>query len=63
MQNEHELIFRTEEEYNEYVRRALEESEREAADPNMVWIPWRESLREGDVLLRELERNRAAKSA
>ena len=58
-----ELIFKTQEEYNEYVRKALEESEREAADPNTRWIPWREVLQEGDAYLRELERHYAAKSA
>ena len=58
-----ELFFHSEEEYLEYVRLALEESEREAADPNTRWIPWRESVREGDVFLRDLERRRVAKSA
>ena len=57
------LIFRTEEEYRDYVLKELEDSEREAADPNTVWIPWREVLREGDTLLRELGSHRAAKSA
>jgi len=59
----HELVFRNEEEYNAYVLKALEESEREAADPNTRWIPWREVLREGDAYLRELERRYAAKRA
>jgi len=58
-----ELFFHSEEEYLEYVRLALEESEREAADPNTRWIPWRESIQEGDAFLRELERRRVAKSA
>jgi hypothetical protein len=58
-----ELVFHNEEEYLEYVRLALEESEREAADPNTRWMPWKESVREGDVFLRELERHRVAKSA
>ena len=58
-----ELFFREEEEYLAYVRLALEESEREAADPATRRIPWRESVQEGDVFLRELERRRAAKSA
>ena len=61
MQNQ--PVFRSQEEYLEYVRLALEESEREAADPNTRWIPWRESVREGDALLLELERRRVAKSA
>ena len=56
-------VFRSEEEYLAYVLKELEESEREAADPNTVWIPWREVLREGDAFLRELEYHRAAKSA
>jgi len=63
MRMQDQLVFRSEEEYNAYVLRELEESEREAADPNTRWIPWRESVREGDAFLRELERRRAAKSA
>ena len=55
--------IRTQEQYDEYVRKALEEAEREAADPNTRWIPWREVLQEGDAYLCELERRYAAKSA
>ena len=58
-----EMVFHNEEEYLEYVRQALEESEREAADPDTKWMTWEESMREGDALLRELERRGAAKSA
>ena len=58
-----ELTFRSEEEYRAYVLKELEDSEREAADPNTKWIPWREVLREGDAYLRELDRRYTAKSA
>ena len=58
-----DIIFRNEEEYNAWVLQMLEESEREAADPNVRRITWEESVREGDAFLHELERRRAAKSA
>ena len=58
-----EPIFRSQEEYDAWVLRELEESEREAADPNTKWIPWKVAMREGDAFLRELERRYAAKSA
>jgi len=59
----HDLIFRSQEEYDAYVLKELEESEREAADPNTKWVTWEAAMREGDTLLRELERRYAAKSA
>ena len=55
--------IRTEAEYREYVRRALEESEIEAADPNTKWIPLDEFLREAEEYLYELECRYLAKSA
>ena len=44
-------MFRNEEEYRAYVLKELEESEREAADPNTRWVTWEDSLSEGDALL------------
>ena len=58
-----ELVFRTEEEYNEYVRRALEESEREAADPNVKRIAWEEFRKEVEAYFSEMENRALAKSA
>ena len=58
-----ELVFRNEEEYKAYVLKALEESEREAADPNTRWIPLDEFLREAEEYLYEMDRRHLAKSA
>ena len=60
---QHQLVFNSQEEYDAYVRKELEDSEREAADPNTKWVTWEEAIREGDALLRELESRYAAKSA
>ena len=53
----------TEEEYREYVRKALEESEQEAADPNTKWITEEEFLAWAEEWLYALESNYAAQSA
>ena len=53
----HDLTFHSQEEFDEYVRKALEESEREAADPNVKAIPWEEHMREAEAYLKELERH------
>jgi len=47
----------------QYVRRELDEAQREAADPKTKWISADEMLREGEALLNEMESQRAAKSA
>ena len=57
------LVFRNEEEYNCYIRKALEESECEAADPNVRKIPLEEFLKEAEAYLYALERRRTPKSA
>ena len=51
------------EDYKEYVRRALEESEREAADPNTKWITEEEFDIWAEGWLYALENRYAAKSA
>ena len=53
----------TQEEYDQYVRKALEEAEREAADPNTRWITWEEFREEVEAKLYELGCYTAAKSA
>jgi len=58
-----EPIFRNEEEYNAYVLQCLEESEREAADPNVKRITWEEHRREVEALLYELGCYSVPKSA
>ena len=35
-------VFRSQEEYDAYVLKELEDSEREAADPNTKWVTWEE---------------------
>jgi len=62
MQDKFAMIH-TEEEYKEYVRKALEESEREAADPNMRWITWEEFREAVEAKLYELGCYSSAKSA
>ena len=61
MQNE--PVFRTEDEYRAYVLKELEDSEREAADPNTKWVTWEEHRREVEALLYELGCYSIAKSA
>jgi len=61
MQNE--PVLRAEEEYREYVRRALEESEREAADPNVQRITWEEFRKEVEAYFYKMENRTLAKSA
>jgi len=56
-------VFRSQEEYDEYVRKALEESEIEAADPNTRWITWEEFREAVEAKLYELGCYSAAKSA
>ena len=56
-------VIRTEEEYKEYVRLALEESEREAADPNVKRITWEEFRKEVEAYFYEMENRTLAKSA
>ena len=58
-----EMMFNSEAEYKEYVRQALEESEREAADPNTKRISWEEFRREVDAYFNEMESGAMAKSA
>jgi len=58
-----ELVFSSEDEYNAWVIEQLEESEREAADPNTQWITWEEHRREVEALLYELGCYSVAKSA
>ena len=58
-----ELIFHSEEEYNAYVLKELEDASREAADPNTKWIPLDEFLREAEEYVCELENRRIARSA
>jgi hypothetical protein len=49
--------------WRQYVRRELEDAQREAADPNTQWVSADDMLREGEALLYEMECQRAAKSA
>ena len=56
----HDLIFHSQEEFDEYVRRALEESEREAAEPNVTWEEFREQV---EAYFYEMERRASSKSA
>jgi len=58
-----EMVFNSEEEYRAYVRRELEDSLREAADPNTKWISWEESSKEAEALLYELGCYSSAHSA
>jgi len=60
---EQERVFHSEDEYNAWVLEKLEESEREAADPNTRWLTWEESQREVDALLYELGCYPTARSA
>jgi len=60
---ENEMIFHSEEEYRAYVRRELEDSLREAADPNTKWVTWEESEKEAEALLYELGCYSSAQSA
>ena len=56
-------MFRSEVDYKEYVRKALEEAEREAADPNTRWITEEEFANWAEEWLYALENRYAAKSA
>ncbi|MCL1952342.1 MAG: hypothetical protein FWF60_05895 [Oscillospiraceae bacterium] len=56
-------VFRSQEEYDAYVLKELEESEREAADPNTKWVTWEEHRKEVEALLYELGCYSLAKSA
>ena len=49
--------------WRQYVRRELDDAQREAADPNTKWVSADEMLREGEALLYEMACQRAAKSA
>ena len=57
-----EMVFHNEEEYLEYVRQALEESEREAADPDTRWITEADFMEWAEEWLYALENRYAAKS-
>ena len=41
--------------WRQYVRRELDDAQREAADPNTQWVSEEDMLREGEEKLREIE--------
>jgi len=51
------------ESWQQYVRRELDDAQREAADPNTKWITADDMLREGEALLYEMACQSAARSA
>ncbi|MCL2106481.1 MAG: hypothetical protein FWH26_05400 [Oscillospiraceae bacterium] len=56
------LVFQNEEEYKAWVLQMLEESEREAADPNIRRIPLDEFRKEAEAYFKKMESRAMAKS-